>query len=370
MDKKEAPYDEELCHFPQCIVDAEVWQANQEKYDPCLRPLAVDMDSERSITSSSCCNILLPEDSVQTARSLKLVPSYYEKYTSFLTQSRVRDIFEFITRHYDTSRTCKGDHVTEVDYETIPLKNKVTYIPETHTLMYTLNELSFVQLKGVARGRGGSYGRAQFIITVFQAEEPRGRLVEFQRRSGCAVIFNAMYTEVLEKIALLGILKDADWQTPTKSTHIGLSSIQGLHKSEIEDQGETDKELDMETFQNLIDLAASSFVDIQQEALGALACATGGRDKHSYITCDDSFSDFLLRGIQSQDDIVCENACQLLVNICADERIRYAVSQKLLPSILKKLHSPTSLETMCIKRSLAQVLESFKMEVPDQIPKQ
>ena len=223
--------------------------------------------------------------------------------------------------------------------------------------MFNEVTLLFCQMKGLARARGGSYGRAEFIVKVYQAEDPHKRLVEFQRRSGCLVVFNILYKEVIDKIVSLGTPNVVERLTLSHSTRMRLPSIQGLHNPEIEVQGKTCKDIDEQTFRNLVDLASSSFVDIQQEALGGLACATSGREKHHYITWDESFSNFLLKAIQSQDDIVCENACQFLVNICTDERIRYAVSQQFRPSIHKKLHSPTSLGTMHIKRTLKQVLK-------------
>lgn len=261
----------------------------------------------------------------QAAKALKPCPEYFEKYTSFISHSPAATILQDLNSLLDNDSNC--------DHELIASKNKV---------------------RGLVRCEGG---RANFVVKVFQFS-PDEVLIEFHRRHGCAVVFNQLFRRSVEGLAahfvrnatspagsIESFVDCAPALSPLPLSLFGESPINSAAAEESVDTTHLPG-----LWQRLAQDATCEFLDVQREAVAALACIAG---EHCTLPCQEAV-EVCVACLTSQDEVVQENACKLLVSICARESLRNDIVKQCLSSLITVLDLPGSLENRATKRYIAQ----------------
>lgn len=211
-------------------------------------------------------------------------------------------------------------------------------------------------MKGVVRSPSGR--SARFCVKVYQAEDVSERLVEFQRCEGCTMAFNQMYKACLEAVSEHVVRKSCD-TTGRADPCEGLCVDTEMTKIGLDAPSLKPCELSKETVTNLFEQAGCDFADMQREALYALANCCSTQENQAVLAQQalEKQLELLTKTMDSEDDLVRENACLCLVNWCTEDVMRSQVAKNLLSSLFSVLELPGCLENRSSKRYVAQALQ-------------
>jgi hypothetical protein len=246
---------------------------------------------------------------------LEPVPVYYEKYSSFYTQSRPESLLR------DIHRILSG--MEGVDHDLKPSKCKI---------------------KGFANG---VTGRCAFKVQLFWHQETIV-LCEFQRRSGCVVSFNKFWKKTLGSLT-----KHAPALPETSISHLS----DGLDCASLPStfaEG-TKAVLGCETVDRLVAMAGCNNVDVQREGSAALA-ALSQTNSLQMLGALPQLVPLLRQLMLASDEELCRNACVFLANLCGLEACRVEVVKNLLTNMLSLLTEPGHMGRRDSKRHVARAL--------------
>jgi hypothetical protein len=263
-------------------------------------------------------------------RPIQEMPLYVEKATSFMCTLPPEDIFEKVTSALDSHN---------VDYEYLPLKNKIKGICYPNNMQCT------------------------FHVHVFQSKTGE-KLVEFQRRSGCVIAFAQFFSRLV-----------AD------SLSSVLSSGKAPKQAQETVTDSSDVKLDELTVQSLFEMIQSCNIDVQRQGLQTLFnVAIDDANKKvlmqspiQKISSNSSPSsrasvvtvfDVLKQLLSSKDEQVVHYAAMILQSFSSSEcsgMCRQLISHPLLDSMFDILNSTwaQSLSLRAAKRTLAQTISTL-----------
>jgi len=265
---------------------------------------------------------------VETCRALEPTPVYITKNSSFVSASSHLDLLRDLSAVFMK--------VPNVDHDLKGRKNKI---------------------KGILRCTS-NLNSCPFVVKVFTHSQSE-ILVEFQNRGGCVVAFGNFYRYVLTELSQMcttHVLRRASCQTPLESPMRNLAALP--LPPELEDPAETEEKKRASMLalcQKLSEDASGNMVDMQREALRTLAkiiteCdAMGGCPEGRKL-----FLSVLTNALLSQDGVVVEHACVILVKLCTTVAAREDVCTQLLSSLCSVLDSPGSLDNRASKRYVAE----------------
>jgi len=263
-----------------------------------------------------------------TARPLKQASPYIAKHTSFISRSAPGVLLATICEVIG--------NFSDVDHTFIEAKNKI---------------------RGVARS--GHSERATFVLKVFRHADD-DLLVELQNRGGCVVAFNNFYHRLLAGLGCnhfvrrvtspAGITESLDFLSCGRSDSPSLLSCPELPHLQT---NPAEQLCEMRSLlQKLADEAMSQYIDSQRQALSALAQLTSTEENRCQL--DVNCISVLRKALSSPDDMVQENACRFLVNVCSQETLREVVVKQLTAELFGVLDAPGSLESRASKRHVAK----------------
>jgi len=250
---------------------------------------------------------------------------------------------------------------TPVYYE--PNSSFTTSDPETlGTLASGLSKLPNVdielvasshKIKGIAYGPGYSSGTCNFRVFLYTSSRSKF-LVEFQRRSGCGILFRRIYTEAL---ALAGIQSDKKKASPLP---LAITPWNLIAKEAGLD---LDVVLNESTAKQLWSWASEDLSDQSREALRLLSSFSDSTENQAMILRvaggADGFTRLVLSWIESWDTEISRYGCLLLANVCIGQQLQEELGTRLFEpfcSVLSQAHSLDSLEA---KRIILRCLDSF-----------
>jgi len=270
----------------------------------------------------ACMSLPSVDSSSFVVRPLKPTPEYYEKYSSFLSHSPPGELLASICALLDEAAGC--------DHEFVKAKNKV---------------------RGVARMDPS--GRARFVIKVYRHTDSE-LMVEFHRREGCVVTFNQFYQRTCSSLGSHFVRRATAAATATEAVGFACAAaLPALSLPEVE-KTPLESECDVQCLlEKLCEEAACDYVDSQRQALCALAHLTSAAENRCLLNGENSVAT-LRKVLVSNDEVVLENACRFLVNVCNEECCREPVVKQLLQELFTVLEAPGTLENCASKRHVAE----------------
>jgi len=195
-------------------------------------------------------------------------------------------------------------------------------------------------------------GRSSFVVKVYRHNDAE-RLVEFQRRDGCVVTFNHIYRRTLDQLGSHFLRRAC---SPVGSTELlaPLAFVTpDLSLPKLSDSNDKD-EFDVQSLlKKLCEEAHCEFIDSQRQALCALAHVTTAAENRCQLVAAEAVA-VLRKALSSNDDVVLENACRFLVNVCSQETFREGIVQQLSAELFFVLEAPGSIESCASKRHVAK----------------
>jgi hypothetical protein len=238
---------------------------------------------------------------------LEHVPQFFAKYSSFFTSSPPSALL----LHLDAIFLA----MEGVDHVIIPPKCKI---------------------KGFANGIGS---RCAFKISLFWYRDDR-LLCEFQRQSGCVILFNRFWRQTLKCLgdhsltfpqSVMPLEPGMDCPTPPTE---GLS-------------------FDAETLNQLVAMVGSDRVDVQREGSAALAAIS---QTNSLASALPLLLPLLKKLLVDSDEEISRYACIFLANLSAFDECRVRVVSTLLTQMLLLLQEPGAMGKKDSKRHVARAL--------------
>jgi len=278
----------------------------------------------------SSLQLLNQRADIARPRPIQEMPLYIEKATSFMCTLSPEDIFDKVTSALDSHN---------VDYEYLPLKNKIKGICYPNNMQCT------------------------FHVHVFQSKTGE-KLVEFQRRSGCVIAFAQFFSRLVAD-SLSSVLSSGKAPKPAQETATDSSDVK----------------LDELTVQSLFEMIQSCNIDVQRQGLQTLFnVAIDDANKKvlmqspiQKISSNSSPSsrasvvtvfDVLKQLLSSKDEQVVHYAAMILQSFSSSEcsgMCRQLISHPLLDSMFDILNSTwaQSLSLRAAKRTLAQTISTL-----------
>jgi len=245
-------------------------------------------------------------------QQLDPVPSYFEKYSSFFTQSQPAVLLLHLNAIFSA--------MEGVDHDLKPSKCKI---------------------KGFANGING---RCAFKVSLFWQQGQR-LLCEFQRRSGCVVFFNKFWRKTL------GSLTNHSPTFPESVFPVGATLDCSALPAGFADSSKN--LLDVDTVNRLVAMASCDNVDVQREGLAALAAIS---QTTSLAPVLPQLLPLLEKLMLDNDDELCRSACVFLANLCTFEECRDRVVSSLLTRMVDLLGEPGHIGRRDSKRHIARAL--------------
>lgn len=244
------------------------------------------------------------------------VPSYVEKYTSFTCSSFPNDILKKLVEIFK-------------EYPTIDF--------ELHAAQYSISGTTY-----------RDHASCNFRANVFRGKGHN--IVEFQRRSGDAMVFNAFFRHVKSKSAEL-------MEDPNVAVVAADNSNKFVPPS-------YDIVLDAESLVPLKNMADSPFVDVAREGMKMLAKCSASADNHGTLASLMALYNKFLTA-QLKDEELVRYTAFTLANISKNDAVCKELSGKQwLETIVNELRSSENRETC---RQLAQVVNNICQYHPDEL---
>lgn len=233
------------------------------------------------------------------------VPSYVEKYTTFASRSFPNDILRKVMEILRSFST--------VDYE-------------LNAPLYQINGTVYE-----------NYASANFRVNLFKKEKERAYLVEFQRRSGDAMLFNSFFRFVKSKSA--DILEDQA---------AAVAAAQPVNKFTPPSY---DLLLEAETLSPLQSMAESQYVDVAREGMKMLAKCSTTSDNHQVLA---KMLDLVLKHFTSKDEELTRYSAFILANLTKTEAVcTRLIKEQTVEPLFAQLKATENRE---VSRQLAQIL--------------
>lgn len=279
-------------------------------------------------------------------RELKPMPLHIEKYSSFFSTFSSAELLAEIDRVFQQE--------SNLDYEFNIHKNKFS---------------------GVVREGSSDVTKFWFKLKMYKCANPKEVLVEMQRRGGCVIGFNFFFQRLVGKLEAFILRRGCVAQGVDTGLQGWIANCQANCKEQKKcpeanaDFGITDV--------NEIGIAAAT-----SEGLSFQRCTNGALSQflshdnldRSLIEALCSDSTDLIRALESNlesgDDILVDDTCVLLSNICQEEGLRDDVVSNLLTAIFNKLASPTCIDTLYGKRHLMKALATLSSSHSSKITSQ
>jgi len=263
------------------------------------------------------------------ARALEPEPIYFEKYSSFSSNSSAQTLLGEISAVF-TARS-------NVDHEPSFDKNKI---------------------KGVAYENNG---RCTFKVRLYQGSVPGTLLCEFQRRSGCVVSFNKFYrrtiADITSHVNKVAGEKTGNWLKNIEQADLAMNAMNA-----------ESVQLDDATAMNLISMAGCDNVDVQREGAQALAnVAKSPLNQVKLAETQMRVVELLQKLLGSVDTELCRSGSVLLCCMSAQESLRSSIALSCLEKMVAILDAPPSFESTDSKRQVAQALAILSASVAAEI---
>lgn len=279
------------------------------------------------------------------AAVLSPLPVYVEKYTSFYSNTEPLAVLNLLCAVFTAA--------DNVDHEAVPAEFKV---------------------RGVAFCPGG---RFNFHVRCYQPAAGEGAcMVEFQRRSGSVTEFSAFYRRSLDALGEAHVARPY-MAVPKRSA--GGKEADLLRERAAAMRAESAAELvvlDADTIKALCEMAMGPGVEMQREAVRALASVTNSATNQAKLvdlaktgnalSCPCLIS-VLTTALSSGDDTAVRYAAQLLSHVAAQPCCRPEVlgTDKLMGALCAQLDSPSALANRDTKRLLTCALATLSKEAKE-----
>lgn len=280
-------------------------------------------------------------------RELKPLPCHIEKYTSFYSTFSSTELLTELDRVFQQT--------PNLDYEFIVHKNKFS---------------------GVVREGSSDVTKFWFKLKIYKCTNPKEVLVEMQKRGGCCVGFNAFFQRTVSKLEAFVLRRGFVAQGVDNGLQAWLATCHATcGKMEDQNYMNMKAEIDSTAVAALGDmLGCAQGITLQRCTSGALnEVLADATDKSLLqVLCKNSgeIVKTLLNNLESGDDILVDDACAMLSNICEQEDLRGDIVSNLLSAIFSKLASPFCVDGLYGKRHLMKALATLSSSHGNEITAQ
>lgn len=299
---------------------------------------------------------LVTDLSKPSVAPLEPVPIFLEKYTSYRSTAAPAKVLTAFTQLFE--------HAADVDFSVKTQMN---------------------QIKAVLTDSRTS-AQCHFRVQLYQ--DAKDVVVEFQRRSGCAVTFSRFIQRVVadlpQDVVVVPFVEPSTLNTIPDSAELSLAldaltlapvslAPVSLVAEPVPEPCSFDAEqitLDRDTIDNLLVMAASTLVDVQREALCVLvgASCTAANQKAILARAQSTMNTVLTtleQTLSSPDAQVRSAASHLLRNLCSQAELREQVASTLCDKMATAMtmgeaaEGDVDLDTCATKRQLADTFASL-----------